>query len=123
MADTCKGVEYGTTIKEGTYGSRWFKCKDGLDKGSAIEAFMADALKKDGKAQKPCTGDCDDPDKAENRVCQPISIKIAVEEGDITFKLVKQKVRKTEYCSYLLVVHEDTSVTVTTKCDCLTYQN
>lgn len=123
MADTCKGVEYSTTIKEGTYGSRWFKCNDGLDKGSAIEAFMANDLKKDGKAQDPCTGDCKDPNKAENRVCQPISIKIHPDEGDITFKPVEQKVRKQGFCSYLLVVHEDSTITVTTKCDCLTYQN
>jgi hypothetical protein len=122
MVDTCRGVEYATKVKKGTYGSEWFKCDDRWDEADAIEKFIKQHLKVDDEAQEACEGGCDILAETPSELrCRPIGIGIkdTKEKPKVTLKRVETKVRRTEWCAYLLVVEEDSKVRVTTRCSCI----
>jgi len=119
--DTCDGVEYTTTIEKGKYGSDWFDCDVNWDEGDAIAKFIKEHLKKDGKAQKPCEGDCDvlSDKKKKTEYCRPVGIEIHVVHGKAKLKRAETEIDHDTYCSYILVVSEDSTIKVKTRCRCL----
>ena len=114
----CNGVSYTVTLPEGKYHSEWFDCGDEWDEADEIEGLLKKLKAKKSKAKKACSGGDDDCDV--NQFCRPVSVTVKADSGKATLKRVKTKVDGDDLCQYLVVLKEESKITVTTTCRCLT---
>jgi hypothetical protein len=110
-SDTCVGqTGQGMKISRGTYVSNLYKPDDKQGKHDAIKEF----LKKTNLTPPTgvCTGDCVDKEEK----CRAYALRISGTNTDMD--IAEVELFDVSYNFYVLMVKADTTITVTTQCEC-----